>query len=99
MGVSYLTIIRHLQGSLEIKNFHLRWAPHELTPDLHGRRREICERLLPISEAREPDSFRILVAGDENWFTVEHQHSAKWDVARDELPTRASEMTGTKRSC
>jgi hypothetical protein len=39
------------------ENFHLRWVPRELTPDLRRHRLEICERLLPILEAREVDSF------------------------------------------
>jgi hypothetical protein len=44
---------------------------------------------------REFDSFRMLVTGDENWFVLEYQHSAKWSVARDEVPTRMNETIST----
>jgi hypothetical protein len=41
-GVSYSTVIYRLQDSFGMKNFHLRWVPHELTPDLPCRRLETC---------------------------------------------------------
>jgi hypothetical protein len=37
MGVSYSTVIRHLRDSLGMKNYHLRWGPHELIPNLRRR--------------------------------------------------------------
>jgi hypothetical protein len=36
-GVSYFTIIRHLRDSLGMRNFHLGWVQHNLTPKLHRR--------------------------------------------------------------
>jgi hypothetical protein len=65
VGVSYATIIRHLQDSLEMKSFHLYWALGELAQDLCNRRLETCRPLLPILEARELDSIRVVVIGDE----------------------------------
>jgi hypothetical protein len=88
MSISDSTVIRHLPGSLGMKDFYLRWMPYELTSDLHCRRLEMRGRLLPISEARELDSFQMLVTGDESWWLSEYQHSTKWSVARDEVPTR-----------
>jgi hypothetical protein len=34
MDVSDSTLIRHLQDSLGMRSFHLRWVSHELTSDL-----------------------------------------------------------------
>jgi hypothetical protein len=42
VGVSYLTLVRHLPDSLGMKNFHWRRVPYEWTPDLCRRRLEIC---------------------------------------------------------
>jgi hypothetical protein len=53
------------------EKFHLRWVPHIMTPDRRRRRLEICGRLLPILEARELDSFRMLVLGDDREFALE----------------------------
>jgi hypothetical protein len=97
VGVSYSIVIRHLRDSLGTKNFHFRWVPHQLTPDLRLRRREICGRPLLILEARELDSFRILVTGDESWLASEYQHSAKWSMGRDEFPTMMSQTIGTRK--
>jgi hypothetical protein len=82
-----------------MKNNYLRWVPREFTQNLRHRRREICERLVPVLEATELDSLRMLVTGEESWFLLEHQHSTKWTVARDENPTIVSHTTGTKKSC
>jgi hypothetical protein len=89
-------MICHLWDSLGTKIFDFHGAPDELTPDLRCCRLEICERLLPILKAREPDSFRILVTGDKNWFVLEYRHSTKWSVVRDKIPTRVSQTIGTK---
>jgi hypothetical protein len=80
-----------------MKNFYLRWVPHELTPDLRRRQLEICGRLLPILETREFDSFRMLVTGDESWFVSKSQHSTKQDLARDEIPMRVIQTISTKK--
>jgi hypothetical protein len=34
ISVSHPTILRYLQDSLAMKNFHFRWVPHRLTEDL-----------------------------------------------------------------
>jgi hypothetical protein len=67
-----------------------------VTPDLLPRRLGMCRRLLPILEARGPDSSQILVKGEESWFGLEYQHSTKWNVTRDEVPIKVSQMIGTK---
>jgi hypothetical protein len=77
------------------KIFHLRWAPHELAPDLRGRGSEICERRLPILETRELDLSRMLVTRDESWFMLEYQDSTKWSLAGDEVPARVNQIIGT----
>jgi hypothetical protein len=69
-----------------MKIFHLRWIPHELTDKL----REIwiykCREVLPMLEGLEKGQFRNVMTGDESWFTLQFQHSAKWDVSRDDVP-------------
>jgi hypothetical protein len=64
LSVSYSTILCHLLDSLGMENFHLRWVPHELTPNLHRRPSEIYGRLLPTLKQREPDSFQMFVIRD-----------------------------------
>jgi hypothetical protein len=76
---------------------HLHLVPHEVTLDLPGRRFENCWWQLVILEAREPDSFRMLVTGDENWCVLEYQHSTKWNVSRGEIQTSARGTVRAKK--
>jgi hypothetical protein len=39
----------------------------------------------------------MLVTEDKSWFLSEYQHSTKCSVARDEVPTRVSQMIGTTK--
>jgi hypothetical protein len=48
-------------------------------------------------KARELDSFRVLITGDESSFVLECQHSAKWSVARYEVHMRVSQTIGTQK--
>jgi hypothetical protein len=48
-------------------------------------------------EERELDSFQMLTTRDESWFVSEDQHSTKWSVAQDEVPTRVSRTIGAKK--
>jgi hypothetical protein len=54
------------------ENFHLRWVPHELAPDLGRHRFEFSGRLMQILEVKERDLLRILVIEDQNWFVLEY---------------------------
>jgi hypothetical protein len=60
-----------------MKNFHLRWIPRVLTEKLRETRHEKCRELLPTLEDMERNDFPNFVTGDESWFTLEFQHSAK----------------------
>jgi hypothetical protein len=66
VDVFYSKVIHHLRDSLRMTNFHMRWVPRDLAADLHRCRLEICGRLLPILEASEPDSYRMLITGNES---------------------------------
>jgi DNA-binding transcriptional ArsR family regulator len=45
LGVSHLTILKHLRESAGMKNFHLRWVSHELTASLRHIRMDTCRAL------------------------------------------------------
>jgi hypothetical protein len=90
-------IVRYMLDSHAMENFHLQWVRHKLTRDLRRRRLEIYGRLLPILEATELDSFRMLVTGNESWLVLECQHSAKWGMVRAEVSTRVNQTIGTKK--
>jgi hypothetical protein len=60
-----------------MKNFHVRLILHGLTEKLRESRLEKCRELLPMLEGMDGNNFRSLVTGDESWFTLEFQHSAK----------------------
>jgi hypothetical protein len=42
-------------------------------------------------------TFRNIVTGNESWFTLECQHSAKWTVSRDDVPEKARQAIGTSK--
>jgi hypothetical protein len=64
--VSHSTVLSHLRESLGMKDFHLRWIPHDLTTSLRQIRMEICRELLPILKAHENNKFQRFVTGDES---------------------------------
>jgi ABC-type uncharacterized transport system permease subunit len=55
---------------------------------LRETRLEKCREFLPVLEGLERKNFRNLVTGNESWFTLEFQHSAKWSVSRDDMPQK-----------
>jgi hypothetical protein len=73
--VPFSTLTRHLRDSSAMKNFHLRWVPHELTPDLCRRRLEIYGRFPGILDAWEFDSFQMFITGDDSSIVSEYHHS------------------------
>jgi DNA-binding transcriptional ArsR family regulator len=77
IGISHSTVLRHLQNSLAMRNFHLRWIRHRLTEDLRQKRISVCKEMLPIIEAQNKSDFHDLVTGDESWFMLEYEHEAQ----------------------
>jgi transposase len=45
----------------------------------------------------EAGNFRKIVGGDESWFTLELQKSAKWSTSRDNVPQRMRQQMGTRK--
>jgi hypothetical protein len=45
----------------------------------------------------EASKFRKTFSGCESSFTLEHQHSAKWSVFREDVPSRVRQDIGTKK--
>jgi hypothetical protein len=72
--------------------------PHALTQSLRESRLEKCCGLLAILEGMKKTNFHNLVTGDERWFTLEFQHSAKWCVSRDDVPQKARQRIDTAKS-
>jgi hypothetical protein len=80
-----------------MKNFHVRWVPHQLTSELQGTRLANCRELLPMLEALQKNNFRKVVTGDESWFDLEMGHSAQWSVRRDAMATKTKPMIDTPK--
>jgi transcriptional antiterminator len=51
LGISQATVLNHLHNSLGMKNFHVRWVPHELTSEFQVTRLAKCPELLSMLEA------------------------------------------------
>jgi hypothetical protein len=88
IGVSHSTIFRHLQDSLDMKNFHLRWIPHLLTEDLRQGRVSIYKKILPRLEAQEKKTFHDLAIDDECWFMLQYKHEAQLAVSRQKVSSK-----------
>jgi transposase len=97
IGVSHTIVLRHLEESLGMKNFYLRWIPYRLTDDLRQRRVSTCEELLPLLETQEQRQFRDLVTGDESWFTLEYEHQTQWQISRQEIGPKVRQGFQTKK--
>jgi hypothetical protein len=80
-----------------MNHYHLRWIPHQLTEQSPELRLQKCQELLEVLQAMEASKFRSIVTGDESWFTLEFQHSAKWGLSRDEVPEKVRQTIGTKQ--
>jgi hypothetical protein len=66
--VSHSTILNQLRQSLRVKNFHLRWIPHELTTSSRQIRMETCRELLPILKRHEKRKVQRVMTEDESSF-------------------------------
>jgi histone-lysine N-methyltransferase SETMAR len=53
--------------------------------------------LLQFLETIEASKFRNILIGIESWLTLEYQHSAKWTVFREDVPSRLRQDIGTKK--
>jgi hypothetical protein len=54
------------------------------------------QELLPLRERVEGNKSRNIGTGDESWFTLEYQHSAKWRVAPQEVSEGVRQQINTK---
>jgi hypothetical protein len=45
-----------------------------------------------MREAMEWNNYCNLVTGDERWFALEFQHSAKWSVSRDDVSQKVRQQ-------
>jgi DNA-binding transcriptional ArsR family regulator len=81
LTISHSIILNHLRELFGMKNFHLRWIPHELTTRLQQIRMETFRELLTILKAHEKTKFQRFVTGNERWYTLEFHHSTKWSVS------------------
>jgi hypothetical protein len=88
LKVSHATILKYLHDALSMKHFQLQWRPHQLTEQLGTERMERCQDPLPLPERMEASNFQNYVTGDENWFTLELQQSAKCSTSREDVPQR-----------
>jgi hypothetical protein len=68
-----------------------------LTEQSRGLRLQKCLELLGVLDGMEAGKFRNIVTGDESWFTLECQHSAKWTVSRDDVPEKVRQAIGTSK--
>jgi hypothetical protein len=91
------TVLNRLHNSLGMKNFHVRWAPHQLTNELQTTRPAKCREILPMLEALQKNDFGKVVTGDESRFYLKTGHSAQWFVYRDNVATKTKPMIDTPK--
>jgi hypothetical protein len=75
-----------LRTWLGMKNFHLRWVPHQFADNLRQVRVAKCREFLCALEAIQQTHFHHIITGDESWFDREYQHASQWLVSRGEMP-------------
>jgi hypothetical protein len=97
LDLSPATILSCLHNSLGMKNFHLRWVPHQLTDDLRQVRAAKCSEIFRALEAMKRTHFRHIIRGDESWVYFEYQRALPWSVSRDEVPQTVDPAIGTAK--
>jgi predicted ATPase len=45
----------------------------------------------------EASNFHNIMTGNESWFTLELQKSAKWSTSREDVPRRVKQQIGTRK--
>jgi hypothetical protein len=45
----------------------------------------------------EASNFRHIMTGDESWFTLELQQSAKWSTSREDVPQGVRQQIDTRK--
>jgi hypothetical protein len=71
--------------------------PNQLTEQLRASRIQKCQELLPLLERTEANKFRNILAGDESWFMLEHQHAVTWGLSREDVSEGVRQQAGTKK--
>jgi hypothetical protein len=62
------------------ENFHIHWAPYQLTDELRQVRVAKYGELLRALEAMQRTHHRRIITGDESWFDIEYQHASQWSI-------------------
>jgi hypothetical protein len=96
LKVSRAAILKN-SGGLSMKHFHLRWIPDQLTEQLRAQRTKKCQDLPPLLERMEANNVRNIVTGDESWFALELQDSAKGSTSREHGPQKVRQQIGTRK--
>jgi hypothetical protein len=97
LDVSPAIVLSRLHNSPGMKNFDLRWVPHQLADDQRQVTVAKCGELLCALEAIQRTPFRHVITGDESWFCLEYQQASQWSVSRNEVPQRVDPAIGTTK--
>jgi histone-lysine N-methyltransferase SETMAR len=87
LGVSPQTVVAHLHKSLGMKNYHLRWVPHELDDDQKAERARCARLMLEELDRHAETNFHYLLTGDESWMLYDQQPSRMWAIDREHVDT------------
>lgn len=91
------TIYEHLTESLGLKNYSLKWVPHELTCVMKQKRKDEATNLLNVLMTESFNDFDFIVTGDESWFYLDYSPRTLWTISNENIPERVEKTIGAKK--
>ena len=82
------TIYEHLTESLGLKNYSLKWVPHELTCVMKQKRKDEATNLLNVLMTESFNDFDFIVTGDESWFYLDYSPRTLWTISNENISER-----------
>ena len=77
-GIPLTTVLDRLHNVFKLKNYHLRWVPHKLTPDQKAKRVTLSKAMLQVLNNHEKRNFKYILTGDESWFEYYYGIQHMW---------------------
>jgi hypothetical protein len=99
LAVVQSTVLWHLHKSRELKSFHLRCVPHQLTDDLREARKDHPGVMLPFLHAAQRDGWHHPVTGDGSAFCFDTSPRRMWTLSRGNVVTKSRQQIQSIHLC
>jgi histone-lysine N-methyltransferase SETMAR len=88
-----------LVSVLEMREFSLRWVPHDLIEFQKAQCVKDSRRLVKPLKVDAKNDFVNIITGGDGWYCWSHEHKSQWSISGASVPTQTLRKIDTKRQC